>query len=81
MLCVSMRLLKNTGTEIHVHLHVLNTVYFMFQTDSDEDVIFVSEKSASKSQEICIDEVLGFFNQISNIGLQKYLLTGCKAEL
>ncbi|GAA6220184.1 lysine-rich nucleolar protein 1 isoform X1 [Lates japonicus] len=28
----------------------------MFQTDSDEDVIFVSEKSASKSQEISIDE-------------------------
>lgn len=34
------------------------SVLLMFQTDSDEDVIFVYEKSAPKSSEITIDQVV-----------------------
>lgn len=38
----------------------------MFQTDSDEDVIFVCEKSALKSTEITVDQVLIYYPLILN---------------
>lgn len=33
----------------------------MFQTDSDEDVIFVAEKCVAKSHEIAFDQVVIFW--------------------
>ena len=50
-------------------------IHVMFQTDSGEDVIFVSEKCARKSREITVDQVLICNIRYPTLNQNTFLLT------